>query len=185
MKTVLNVDFRICKGRKLSDHLQDLVDQYSVGLALIGTRKADPSGRWQSGCLAQTTPGWPKVLLASPIFRWSFSLIWEYTLNLDVPRCSLYDKGYTSLGPKCDTTPNDCLLIRNHQSSVAGKEGQNEASVVKSEGENALVDDKNVEEQQVVQQQQQHFEPAWRMTNFTQERENRKSRKKQEQDAKQ
>ena len=149
MKTVLKVDFRVCKGKQLKDHLQDLVDEYSVNLALIGTRKTDPSGRWQAGCIAPTTKEWPNVMLVSPIFRWSFGLIWEYTLNVDVPRCSLYDKGFTSLGEKRLTTPNACLAI-SCSSSTTG-------------------DNNNGEERKT-------FEPAWRLLDFTQERENRVGR---------
>lgn len=105
------IDFRVCRGATLCDHLWQLVREFAVESVLVGTRATDPSGRWQKGCISDTTAGWPPVKLFSPVFRWSYAMVWSYTLNLDVPRCVLYDKGFTSLGAKHLTVPNEALRL--------------------------------------------------------------------------
>lgn len=45
----------------------------------------------------------------SPILDWNVANVWEYLLKNKVPYCSLYDRGYTSIGNKKNTRPNPYL----------------------------------------------------------------------------
>ncbi|KAI9633133.1 putative FMN adenylyltransferase [Dioszegia hungarica] len=76
---------------------------------LMGTRKGDPNGDVEP--LAPTDPSWPSVLRIHPILDWSYAHVWDFLRDLNVPYCSLYDEGYTSLGSTKNTVPNP--LLRN------------------------------------------------------------------------
>eukprot|EP00796_Vickermania_ingenoplastis_P008641 gene8641-6070_t len=94
----------------LRDGLWEVKRATDIEAVFLGTRRADPSGKYQSGPLAPTTTGWPPMLRACPLFDWSFESVWEYTLQHNIPRCPLYEKGYASLGGRNVThrNPNLC-----------------------------------------------------------------------------
>ncbi|KAK9767964.1 3'-phosphoadenosine 5'-phosphosulfate sulfotransferase [Basidiobolus ranarum] len=75
---------------------------------LVGTRRTDPHGAKLSHFLP-TDPGWPTMMRIHPIIDWEYCDIWDFLLSLDVPYCSLYDLGYTSLGCVNNTLPNPNL----------------------------------------------------------------------------
>jgi FAD synthetase len=42
-----------------------------------------------------------------PIISWNYHEVWQYLRGAEtLPYCSLYDKGYTSLGEKHNSRPN-------------------------------------------------------------------------------
>nr|AGU68099.1 FAD synthetase [Angomonas desouzai] len=85
-------------------------ERYGIKVVFMGTRRDDPSGRYQAGAVAATTQGWPLMTRVCPLFEWSYLQVWRYIRDRQIPFCSLYEKGYTSLGSPADTKPNADLL---------------------------------------------------------------------------
>ncbi|GAM24733.1 hypothetical protein SAMD00019534_079080, partial [Acytostelium subglobosum LB1] len=52
---------------------------------------------------------WPQFIRVSPILDWDYCNVWKFLKTFNVPYCTLYDEGYTSIGNKGDTVPNPAL----------------------------------------------------------------------------
>lgn len=57
----------------------------------------------------ETDNGWPEFIRVHPILHWSYTNIWDYIKKHNLDYCSLYDRGYTSLGDSENTMPNERL----------------------------------------------------------------------------
>ncbi|KAI8852264.1 hypothetical protein BC829DRAFT_373826 [Chytridium lagenaria] len=98
---------RIEAGMK--DGLQIFLDQNpDIKAILIGTRRTDPYSSHLSS-FTETDNGWPSVMRVHPILDWDYPDVWNYLLATNHPYCSLYDRGYTSLGGIQNTLPNPAL----------------------------------------------------------------------------
>jgi len=79
---------------------------------LVGTRRSDPHGA-KLTFKNKTDAGWPSFERINPIINWSYSDVWTFLRRLNVPYCSLYDQGYTSLGSIYNTFPNPALRVQD------------------------------------------------------------------------
>uniref|UniRef100_A0A914WH12 FAD synthase n=1 Tax=Plectus sambesii TaxID=2011161 RepID=A0A914WH12_9BILA len=79
-----------------------------ITAVFMGSRATDPNV-FHPDPLAWTDPDWPRYLRAQPIIEWSYSTVWRFLRDLSVPYCRLYDRGYTSMGAKDSTGPNEAL----------------------------------------------------------------------------
>lgn len=46
------------------------------------------------------------------MLEWNCDNVWEYLLKKKVPYCSLYDRGFTSIGTMKNTRPNPNLEVK-------------------------------------------------------------------------
>ncbi|KAG9393136.1 Phosphoadenosine phosphosulfate reductase family [Carpediemonas membranifera] len=86
--------------------LQEIVDT-GINAMMLGVRGADPTGNIP--VFAEPTLGWPKLTRVAPIIHWEYVDVWEFLLRFNLPYCSLYDHGFTSLGAPSRTKPNPAL----------------------------------------------------------------------------
>ena len=77
---------------------------------LIGTRRTDSSYFEKMPYFSPTDCDWPEFMRVSPILDWSYHEVWFFIKKLEIPYCSLYDQGYTSIDSNQNTIRNQCLL---------------------------------------------------------------------------
>jgi len=75
---------------------------------VLGTRKNDPNAGSQ-GIYAPSSHYMPPFLRVNPILDWTYGHVWHFLRLFELPYCSLYDDGYTSLGTVKDTLPCPAL----------------------------------------------------------------------------
>ncbi|KAL7473179.1 hypothetical protein ACHAXS_013596 [Conticribra weissflogii] len=75
---------------------------------ILGTRKNDPNAGSQ-GVYAPSSHYMPPFMRVNPILDWEYNDVWKFLREFDLPYCSLYDKGFTSLGTVKDTLPCPAL----------------------------------------------------------------------------
>lgn len=81
---------------------------------LLGTRRHDPFTE-RLRTFTCTDPGWPEYMRVNPILDWHHCDVWSVILHFSIPYCSLYDKGYTSLGSTHNTLPNPALRVEGDE----------------------------------------------------------------------
>lgn len=107
----LNINTAV--SNNIKDALIEFTHEYPNNSAVImGTRRTDPHCE-KLNSFHPTDPGWPELMRINPILDWTYSDVWEFIRRLNLPYCSLYDKGFTSLGSSNNTIPNPYLKMGN------------------------------------------------------------------------
>ncbi|KAH8250543.1 hypothetical protein KR038_001470, partial [Drosophila bunnanda] len=83
-------------------------DMPRIQAVFVGSRNTDPYCETLAP-MQPTDIDWPPMMRLNPLLEWSYHDVWNYIHLNDVPYCSLYDKGYTSVGNRCNTIPNPHL----------------------------------------------------------------------------
>lgn len=109
----------------LKDGLSDMIENYDTKAIFLGVRNSDLKAPLTNE-FQPTTSGWPDAMRVMPILNWTYNEIWEYIEKTNIPYCSLYDQGYTSIGSKCDTLPNPNLYDKETDSYKKAKFLENE-----------------------------------------------------------
>ncbi|CAO1404656.1 unnamed protein product [Diamesa tonsa] len=103
------IDIQVVNGGSIKDVLTKVCNNdKDIKACVMGSRRSDP----YCGDLSifkKCDAGWPDLMRISPLLDWNCSHIWNYLLKNDVPYCSLYNFGYTSIGDKTNTIPNPHL----------------------------------------------------------------------------
>lgn len=95
----------------LKESLRELkADSPNLQAIFIGTRIDDFKPGTKLDFFAPTDKEWPSFMRVNPILNWSYSQVWTFIRELDIPYCDLYNQGYSSLGTKNDTEKNSSLL---------------------------------------------------------------------------
>ncbi|KAF0300822.1 FAD synthase [Amphibalanus amphitrite] len=79
-----------------------------VKACIMGTRQGDPYAELMRP-FQPTDSDWPQLMRVNPILAWDYHQLWLFVRALTLSYCSLYDKGYTSLGSVDNTLPNPAL----------------------------------------------------------------------------
>lgn len=107
----------IRKQRPIRSALSALLEERcNLKASLMGIRKGDP-GSENLQPFAPTDSDWPQLIRVNPILHWSYSQVWTFLLKHNIPYCSLYDQGYTSIGSKSTTMRNPLLKDPNNPSA--------------------------------------------------------------------
>lgn len=107
---VENVDMRSALEYIVSEHPE-------VEAIFMGTRSTDPNAKWMD-FFCKTSPGWPEMNLIAPILPMTYGEVWQVLRGLSVNVCSLYERGYTSIGKRSNTIPNPELTVRNQDGTI-------------------------------------------------------------------
>eukprot|EP00613_Pedinella_sp_CCMP2098_P067981 CAMPEP_0171990390 /NCGR_PEP_ID=MMETSP0993-20121228/276899_1 /TAXON_ID=483369 /ORGANISM="non described non described, Strain CCMP2098" /LENGTH=727 /DNA_ID=CAMNT_0012643399 /DNA_START=41 /DNA_END=2224 /DNA_ORIENTATION=- len=76
---------------------------------VLGTRAGDPNAGGQQS-FAPSSDWMPvSFMRVNPVLDWNYGQVWTFLRVFELPYCSLYDSGFTSLGKVHDTVPNPAL----------------------------------------------------------------------------
>ncbi|CAG0884659.1 unnamed protein product [Cyprideis torosa] len=104
-----NLKLRVLSGPLRSGLETLLSEDPQIKAGVMGTRFGDPYSESQTE-FQPTDSGWPPLMRVNPLLRWSYGEVWEYLRSLSVHYCSLYDRGYSSIGCVARTLRNPKLL---------------------------------------------------------------------------
>lgn len=88
-------------------------DAPNIEAIFIGTRNDDFRPGTQLRPMAPTDSDWPQFMRINPILNWTYTQVWNFIRELDIPYCDLYNQGYSSLGTRDDTVKNPSLICHN------------------------------------------------------------------------
>ncbi|KAG7342498.1 molybdopterin binding domain containing protein [Nitzschia inconspicua] len=83
---------------------------------VLGTRSSDPNAAGQDH-FSPSSHWMPPFMRVNPILRWNYGLVWHFLRLFQLPYCTLYDQGYTSLGTVKDTLPCPALAVNRGDAS--------------------------------------------------------------------
>lgn len=103
----------------VKESLADICHRYPYLKAVVmGCRRTDPYCS-DLNAFQKTDLGWPQLMRINPLLEWTCKDVWDYLHQKKVPYCSLYEKGYTSIGDRTNTVPNPFLKRTN---TITGKD---------------------------------------------------------------
>ena len=99
------------------DALAQLFASHPTRLEAIfmGQRRCDPSGPSLS-LVTPSSPEYPRFLRINPLLQWSYADVWRALRDWRLEYCSLYDRGFTSIGSSSNSRPNARLWDEQTQS---------------------------------------------------------------------
>jgi FAD synthetase len=92
--------------------LTSFLDEESCDSIVMGQRSVDP-GMENLTEVSPSDPGWPTFTRVNPMMKWTHQQVWSFLRSYCCEYCSLYELGYTSLGPTTRTIRNPFLKTSN------------------------------------------------------------------------
>jgi 3'-phosphoadenosine 5'-phosphosulfate sulfotransferase (PAPS reductase)/FAD synthetase len=119
--------------------MTELINQ-GARCVIVGTRRTDPDGRYLDGEFCPTSLNWPPMMRVCPALDLTYSDVWAVLRGANLPFCSMYSDGYTSIGSIHDTKKNPSLLIPLVSDNVEenNKEQESVYALDKDAGEEAV-----------------------------------------------
>lgn len=71
--------------------------------------RGDPNAKGQE-FFTPSSVGWPPFMRVNPVLDWTYGDVWAFLRAVGAPYCSLYDRGFTSVGGIDNTEPNRSML---------------------------------------------------------------------------
>ncbi|KAL3843234.1 hypothetical protein ACJMK2_021178 [Sinanodonta woodiana] len=106
---------------RIKESLGELQKQHpEIKSVIMGTRVTDPYSAHLEA-FSMTDSDWPQFMRVNPLLDWSYNDVWKFLRSLCLPYCSLYDRGYTSLGCMNNTHPNPSLQYIDERGVVCYK----------------------------------------------------------------
>lgn len=87
-----------------------LGERKAVKAIFMGTRRTDPHCELLTH-FSPTDKDWPQFMRINPMIDWHYTEIWTFIRHLGISYCSLYDRGFSSLGGMTNTRPNPALAL--------------------------------------------------------------------------
>eukprot|EP00475_Leptophrys_vorax_P037097 TRINITY_DN6352_c0_g1_i2.p1 TRINITY_DN6352_c0_g1~~TRINITY_DN6352_c0_g1_i2.p1 ORF type:complete len:300 (-),score=70.37 TRINITY_DN6352_c0_g1_i2:49-873(-) len=102
---------QVIKQAGFKDGIQQLLkDHPTVKYFFMGQRRNDPHAKNLNEIhISDVHKGWPEFYRVNPILEWGYKDVWTFLRGYELSYCSLYDRGYTSLGSHQRTSPNVAL----------------------------------------------------------------------------
>lgn len=112
-----DLDCEVLPGPMKSALFTLLEKRPKIKAVIMGTRRSDPYSD-MLGFFTPTDGDWPPMMRVTPILNWKYNNIWDFIRGLYLPYCSLYDRGYTSIGSQHNTLPNPLLVAKDRIGQV-------------------------------------------------------------------
>ena len=104
-----SLDLVSCAGVGFADGLRQCIAEHDSAAFVLGTRGSDPNAAGQQD-FTPSSDWMPPFMRVNPILTWSYHDVWAFLRTYELPYCTLYDVGYTSLGKVSGTQRNPELL---------------------------------------------------------------------------
>jgi len=88
-----NLNLMPYPGPNYKTALEMLKNETQIKAIFMGTRSSDLPINVKLNECQQTDKGWPQFIRISPLLNWSYSQVWSFLRDMEVPYCSLYDQG--------------------------------------------------------------------------------------------
>ncbi|XP_042236096.1 FAD synthase-like isoform X2 [Homarus americanus] len=112
-----DLDCEVLPGPMKGALFQLLEKRPKIKAVIMGTRQSDPYSDTLE-FFSPTDKDWPPMMRVNAILNWKYNDVWNFLRGLYLPYCSLYDRGYTSLGSQGNTLPNPLLETKDRLGQV-------------------------------------------------------------------
>ena len=96
-------------GVGFAEGLGQCIEEHGSKAFVLGTRFGDPNAKGQQD-FSPSSDWMPPFMRVNPVLQWGYADVWAFLRQYQLPYCSLYDEGYTSLGKVANTVRNPALL---------------------------------------------------------------------------